>query len=55
LDKRREVGVFVRAAAMVKELMATFEADWAQTELGREADEQRHEAVETVAVDAAAP
>jgi phosphatidylserine/phosphatidylglycerophosphate/cardiolipin synthase-like enzyme len=55
LDKRREVGVFVRAAAMVKELMATFEADWAQTELGREAEEQRHEAVETVAVDAAAP
>jgi cardiolipin synthase A/B len=35
LDKRREVGVFVQGAAIVKELIATFEADWAQTGLGR--------------------
>jgi phosphatidylserine/phosphatidylglycerophosphate/cardiolipin synthase-like enzyme len=41
LDKRREVGVFVKGAASVKELVATFEGDWAQTELGREQDEQR--------------
>ena len=34
LDKRREVGVFVKGAAIVKELIATFEADWAQTGLG---------------------
>jgi phosphatidylserine/phosphatidylglycerophosphate/cardiolipin synthase-like enzyme len=31
LDKRREVGVFVKGAAIVKEITATFEADWAQT------------------------
>jgi cardiolipin synthase len=35
LDKRREVGLFVKDAAVVKELIATFEADWAETELGR--------------------
>ena len=31
LDKRREVGVFVKDAAVVKELVATFDADWAET------------------------
>jgi phosphatidylserine/phosphatidylglycerophosphate/cardiolipin synthase-like enzyme len=34
LDKRREVGVFVKGVAIVKEISATFEADWAQTRLG---------------------
>jgi phosphatidylserine/phosphatidylglycerophosphate/cardiolipin synthase-like enzyme len=34
LDKRREVGIFVQGAAVVKELIATFEADWAETRLG---------------------
>lgn len=34
LDKRREVGVFVKGATIVKEISATFEADWAQTRLG---------------------
>lgn len=34
LDERREVGVMVRGAAVVGELIATFEADWAQTGLG---------------------
>jgi cardiolipin synthase len=43
LDKRREVGVFVKGVAIVKEISATFEADWAQTSLGREQDEQRDE------------
>jgi len=43
LDKRREVGVFVKGAAIVKEISATFEADWAQTRLGREQNEQRDE------------
>jgi len=38
LDKRREVGVLVKSAHLVHELAATFEADWAQTALGREAD-----------------
>jgi cardiolipin synthase len=42
LDKRREVGVIVKRATIVKEMIATFEADWALTELGREQDEQRH-------------
>jgi phosphatidylserine/phosphatidylglycerophosphate/cardiolipin synthase-like enzyme len=41
LDKRREVGVFVKGAAIVKEISATFEADWAQTRLGRKPDEPR--------------
>jgi phosphatidylserine/phosphatidylglycerophosphate/cardiolipin synthase-like enzyme len=40
LDKRREVGLFVHRAAIVKELIATFEADWAQTGLGRKGDEK---------------
>jgi cardiolipin synthase len=54
LDKRREVGVFVKGAAILKELIATFEADWAQTELGREREEQRHKGGETVTTAAAA-
>jgi cardiolipin synthase A/B len=37
LDKRREVGLLVTRASIVKEVAATFEADWAQTELGRKA------------------
>jgi len=46
LDKRREVGVFVQDAAIVKELIATFESDWAETGLGRKdgkADDQADE------------
>jgi phosphatidylserine/phosphatidylglycerophosphate/cardiolipin synthase-like enzyme len=42
LDKRREVGVFVQDAAIVKELIGTFEGDWAQTGLGRK-DEKAEE------------
>ena len=45
LDKRREVGLFAKGAAVVKELMATFEADWAQTALGR-AREEGHKSAE---------
>ena len=37
LDKRREVGLFVTGATVVKEMIATFEADWAHTTLGQEA------------------
>jgi cardiolipin synthase len=47
LDKRREVGVVVQRAAVVKELIATFEADWAQTGLGRE--QEKTKADETAA------
>ena len=36
LDKRREVGIFVRGATVVKEMIATFEEDWAHTTLGQE-------------------
>ena len=38
LDKRREVGLFVTGAPLVKELAATFEYDWARTGPGRERD-----------------
>jgi hypothetical protein len=34
LDERREVGVFVKGATIVNELIATFEAEWAHTRLG---------------------
>ena len=46
LDKRREVGIFVGGAAIVKELIATFETDWAQTGIGREPEDERDKAVE---------
>ena len=55
LDTRREVGVFVKGATIVKELIATFETDWAQTGLGREREEQHRKAVETVTLAAATP
>jgi cardiolipin synthase len=35
LEKRREIGVIVVEAAVVKQMQAVFEADWAQTESGR--------------------
>jgi cardiolipin synthase len=35
LDSRREVGLIVRDAAVVKRLHDTFEEDWAKTELGK--------------------
>lgn len=37
LDKRREVGVVVRGAAIIREMIETFEEDWAHTTLGQEA------------------
>jgi phosphatidylserine/phosphatidylglycerophosphate/cardiolipin synthase-like enzyme len=54
LDRRREVGVFVKRATVVKELIATFEADWAQTGLGRNSEERSEKAVEIVALAATA-
>ena len=50
LDRRREVGVFITRAAVVKELLATFDADWAQTGLGQNQETRRHNTVETTAV-----
>jgi cardiolipin synthase len=46
LDKRREVGVIVKGATIVKEMIATFEADWAQTGLGQALEKERHKGVE---------
>jgi phosphatidylserine/phosphatidylglycerophosphate/cardiolipin synthase-like enzyme len=48
LDKRREVGLFVKGTPIVSELITTFEADWAQTVLGRERRAQPLAAVETI-------
>jgi len=35
LDKRREIGIVVNDMAVVNQLRATFESDWAQTDTGR--------------------
>lgn len=37
LDRRREIGVLLSDTRAVKKMAAVFEADWAQTEAGREA------------------
>jgi phosphatidylserine/phosphatidylglycerophosphate/cardiolipin synthase-like enzyme len=50
LDKRREVGVIVKGAPIVKELIATFETDWGETGLGQEREAQRLDAVALVAL-----
>jgi cardiolipin synthase len=52
LDRRREVGLFVTRAAVVKELVATFEADWALTVLGRDGSTRRIRSVEPPAATA---
>jgi cardiolipin synthase len=48
LDKRREVGAFVHDAQIVKELIATFDADWSLTRLGRALKDQPPKNAETV-------
>jgi cardiolipin synthase len=48
LDKRREVGAFVHDAQIVKELIATFDADWSLTRLGRALKDQPAKNAETV-------
>jgi phosphatidylserine/phosphatidylglycerophosphate/cardiolipin synthase-like enzyme len=53
LDKRREVGVIVRRATIAKELIATFETDWAETELGRKREAQRKKGSEAATPDPA--
>ena len=52
LDRRREVGLFVTRPAIVKELAATFEADWALTVLGRDRSERPQTRVEPPAATA---
>jgi phosphatidylserine/phosphatidylglycerophosphate/cardiolipin synthase-like enzyme len=39
LDGRREVGVIFTDGGVVKEIISTFEADWAETDAGKLADE----------------
>ena len=40
LDERREVGVVFTDAKVVKELVATFDADWAETDSGKKAADE---------------
>lgn len=40
LDKRREVGLIVKAPGVVAEMIRTFEEDWAQTPSGKEAEKE---------------
>jgi cardiolipin synthase len=48
LDERREVGVIVTDPQIVRELVSTFESDWAETDSGkkaaREAEEEKEKA-----------
>jgi phosphatidylserine/phosphatidylglycerophosphate/cardiolipin synthase-like enzyme len=46
LDNRREVGIVVRSAAIVSEILQTFEEDWALTPSGRKDRRLEEEAVE---------
>ena len=55
LDKRREVGVIVKDATIVKGLVETFEADWAQTGLGSERAAAGDKAAATDSAAAGAP
>jgi phosphatidylserine/phosphatidylglycerophosphate/cardiolipin synthase-like enzyme len=56
LDARREVGIIVRDAKIVKRLQEVFDADWAKTELGRkevkefEKDQKLEESAAAIAV-----
>jgi cardiolipin synthase A/B len=50
LDKRREVGVFVKGTSIVAELVATFEADWKLTDLGEKQAARDDKASEAASV-----
>jgi cardiolipin synthase A/B len=41
LDERREVGVIVSHPPLVKQLMSTFESDWAETDAGKQDAEDK--------------
>jgi phosphatidylserine/phosphatidylglycerophosphate/cardiolipin synthase-like enzyme len=41
LDSRREVGIIVRNAAVVREMLSTFAEDWAATDTGRKASKKK--------------
>lgn len=40
LDERREVGVIITDARVVRQLMSTFESDWAETDTGKKDTEE---------------
>ena len=46
LDERREVGLIVRNEHIVKQMIATFEEDWALTDEGKQQKEEQKEAKE---------
>jgi phosphatidylserine/phosphatidylglycerophosphate/cardiolipin synthase-like enzyme len=56
LDKRREVGVIITDAAVVKQMQKVFEGDWAETAAGRESAKApaEHDSKAPAALDAAA-
>jgi hypothetical protein len=37
LDRRREIGILIRERAVVQQMVAVFEQDWAKTKAAREA------------------
>jgi cardiolipin synthase len=43
LDERREVGVIITDSQIVRELVSTFESDWAETDSGRKAAKELEE------------
>jgi len=46
LDERREVGVIFTEPAVVKQLISVFESDWAETDSGKKAFEEKEKAKE---------
>ena len=54
LEKRREIGIIVNDAGVIRQMQATFEQDWAETESGKKAraatkDEKKDEKVAALA------
>jgi phosphatidylserine/phosphatidylglycerophosphate/cardiolipin synthase-like enzyme len=54
LDKRREIGVVVTDAAVVKQMQKVFEEDWALTETGKNAETKEQQTKEPAALAAVA-
>ena len=51
LDARREVGLIVRDAAIVKRFQEIFDADWAKTDLGKKEQRQFEKELKLAAAD----
>jgi cardiolipin synthase len=54
LDKRREIGIVVTDAAVVKQMQKVFEEDWALTETGKHAETKEQDTKEPAALAAVA-